>query len=688
MNFLHFILNGFSYFSKENKKFRVEIIEMEIAVQQRIVYLERYKDMANFKIMSLHKQLEESVPLVKLEFVNKQYNDVVQNYRQLLDKQEKEDTLTQSLHETEELNKKFASEIDFLRRELENAKDKAHMLEESLNRLKNFQVASTTNPTNAYAFSGHNVDVASHLSMGGGGDGVDSNMLSMAKRLTAIEMKELNERQRADHAQRMYDEQRAVLRQLENRNLELEDNYAKLSRLYLSLQKTEQSLREELAQSVSKATNDGDKQRIGELEKQEHLLKLEVSRLRELTEIALYQTASLEFINNISKAQFESFGLIDAQSFSDETNEVGKLHRQIILLQISEATAVRKLQQAENRCKKLEAQLIRTEQKCDRESLDFFNSRKEYISKITYLRSTVQDLRHKYTGSIPLRQQEKFNETKEKVAELRKELTRKVSQITTEKHDLEDRIAEYEARIKSIEMLKNAAIVGADGSVKFNEKFLEAFKKSENLRMLNLKLERANRRNKDEIRFLEELNRKYEITIINLEEENLRLETEFDQKMLIWEHREADLERKIDHLRKQHQMIESLAISFEEISGNMPDPSLPIANQLDQAMNIIRSHIKLLAEAKVQADLSKKKIDELEHKVRTFEHEINIRDKAIAELRLRLPATMERDILIGSSMHGGGGDGIDTSTSVRAAQTTIESLQVSSFSFFLCFFKI
>ena len=107
----------------------------------------------------------------------------------------------------------------------------------------------------------------------------------------------------------------------------------------------------------------------------------------------------------------------------------------------------------------------------------------------------------------------------------------------------------------------------------------------------------------------------------------------------------------------------------------MPDPSLPIANQLDQAMNIIRSHIKLLAEAKIQADLSKKKTDELEQKVRTFEHEINIRDKAIAELRLRLPATMERDILIQSSMNGGA-SGIDTSTSVRAAQTTIESLQV------------
>ena len=37
----------------------------------------------------------------------------------------------------------------------------------------------------------------------------------------------------------------------------------------------------------------------------------------------------------------------------------------------------------------------------------------------------------------------------------------------------------------------------------------------------------------------------------------------------------------------------------------MPDHTQPIANQLEQAIGIIRSHIKLLAESKIQADLSK-----------------------------------------------------------------------------------
>lgn len=108
----------------------------------------------------------------------------------------------------------------------------------------------------------------------------------------------------------------------------------------------------------------------------------------------------------------------------------------------------------------------------------------------------------------------------------------------------------------------------------------------------------------------------------------------------------------------------------------MPDQTLPISNQLDQAMNIIRSHIKLLAEAKVQADLSKKRVQDLEAMNRKLESEVNLRDKAITELRLRLPATLDRDLLVKSSMNKASSSSSDPcETPVKAAQATIESLQ-------------
>jgi chromosome segregation ATPase len=136
---------------KENEKMRIEIIEMEIAVKQRIGYLERYKDMANFRIKTLQRQLEESVPISKLDTVNREYNDIVQKYRQLLDKQDQRDMATESLHQTEELNRKFENEIVFLRKELENEKDKTHLLEESLERLKDFQHSNTSTKKEYYS---------------------------------------------------------------------------------------------------------------------------------------------------------------------------------------------------------------------------------------------------------------------------------------------------------------------------------------------------------------------------------------------------------------------------------------------------------------------------------------------------------------------------------------------------------
>ena len=59
----------------------------------------------------------------------------------------------------------------------------------------------------------------------------DHDVTSVSKRLTMLEMKELNERQRAEHAVRMYDQQKTQLRQLEDRNFELENKFSEVKKL-------------------------------------------------------------------------------------------------------------------------------------------------------------------------------------------------------------------------------------------------------------------------------------------------------------------------------------------------------------------------------------------------------------------------------------------------------------------------
>lgn len=58
---------------------------------------------------------------------------------------------------------------------------------------------------------------------------VNNEMVSTARRITTLEMKELNERQRAEHAHKMYEHLRNSLRQVEERNVELESKFAEVT---------------------------------------------------------------------------------------------------------------------------------------------------------------------------------------------------------------------------------------------------------------------------------------------------------------------------------------------------------------------------------------------------------------------------------------------------------------------------
>ncbi len=74
-----------------------------------------------------------------------------------------------------------------------------------------------------------------------------NDVLSISKKMTTLEMKELNERQRADHAVRMYEQQKQQLHNLEDRNFELEKKFSDLAKMNLEAQKVERELRDELA---------------------------------------------------------------------------------------------------------------------------------------------------------------------------------------------------------------------------------------------------------------------------------------------------------------------------------------------------------------------------------------------------------------------------------------------------------
>jgi len=68
----------------------------------------------------------------------------------------------------------------------------------------------------------------------------------------------------------------------------------------------------------------------------------------------------------------------------------GKLHRHIVQLQFSEATAVRQLDAAQKKLTRLEAQLLRTEQSMDEKDRTIYHNSLEARNKVHHLKRTVQ----------------------------------------------------------------------------------------------------------------------------------------------------------------------------------------------------------------------------------------------------------------------------------------------------------
>ena len=60
----------------------------------------------------------------------------------------------------------------------------------------------------------------------------DGDVISISKKITTLEMKELNERQRAEHAVNIYEQQKSLLHNMESRNKELEDKFSEVNELH------------------------------------------------------------------------------------------------------------------------------------------------------------------------------------------------------------------------------------------------------------------------------------------------------------------------------------------------------------------------------------------------------------------------------------------------------------------------
>uniref|UniRef100_A0A8C7QS11 Centrosomal protein 290 n=1 Tax=Oncorhynchus mykiss TaxID=8022 RepID=A0A8C7QS11_ONCMY len=641
------LLEQEQHLRKDNNKLRDDFSTMQASVTQRMGYLTRYKDMAAYKLAALQKALDDSVPSSELERANKQYTELTVKYRDMLQKDNHLVQRTTNLEHLEGENISLREHITALNKELEITKEKLHTLEQAWEHINTL---------------GNSMDKAAKAV-------ANSEIISTSRRITTLEMKELNERQRAEHAHKMYEHLRNSLRLVEERNVELETKFAELTKLYLGAQRTERELRDELADSVSKDGSNADRARITQLEKAEAELKVEASMLREVSDVAKMQVSTLEARQQSREKEVEALRrqVLDYQSQSDERALIAKLYQHIVALQLSESAAVGKLEATATRIQQLEAYLLRAEQKLDASEKSLYHARQESRNRARHLQQSIQSLRRQFAGALPLAQQEKFSQTMMRLQEDRGTAQEEKRRAEEERRRMEGKAQELELRLKGLEELI-ATLKDVKGAQKVNE----WHKKIEEVRLQELRRGRELGVQREEISYLRSLVAEQERTIRTLEEDSVQQHTE--ERQMLWDQREVELERQLDLYEKQQNLIIGSAQKFEEATGALPDASLPLAHQLDFALRKIKEHVRTILETQATCKTLDEKLKEKESALWKAEQNILSRDRVINELRLRLPAAADRERLL-ADLAKHQEDQRESQPALKVAHQTINNLQ-------------
>ncbi|GAB0176507.1 centrosomal protein of 290 kDa [Grus japonensis] len=197
--------------------------------------------------------------------------------------------------------------------------------------------------------------------------------------------------------------------------------------------------------------------------------------------------------------------------------------------------------------------------------------------------------------------------------------------------------------------------------------------KMEELHLQELKLNRELVKQKEEVKYLRNIISEYEHTINNLEEEIVQQNKFHEERQMAWDQREVELQRQLDLYDHQQNEIFSTALKLEEATGSVPDPSLPLPQQLELALRKIQEHIRTILETRTTCKSLEEKLKEKETALWKAEQNVLSRDKVINELRLQLPATSEREKIMAEL--GKREDDPEYHRAVKIAHQTITNMQ-------------
>lgn len=297
-----FIEENETKISKENTNLKTELQTLSNELAYKIKEFEISRTELLFKISNLEKKLQNSVPKESLQELNKKFCDLTVKYHEVLHNEEK---LLKENHETAH----FKKEIELLINEKNSLNDE----------LLKYKVITHA-------------------------DNIETN--DLAKQLAASELKELSERQRADHTNSLYELVKDQLSKSEERCRELDNQNKMLIASNLKLQLVQQENHDKLINCVSQNEYKSLETKHLKMCEELHTLKIINEQLANKVRLFENETIKKDVVKMSYDTEFMNLKhlVLDLQSASDDKALIARLGTDLVMARLCESDARNKVE--------------------------------------------------------------------------------------------------------------------------------------------------------------------------------------------------------------------------------------------------------------------------------------------------------------------------------------------------------
>ncbi|XP_066957218.1 LOW QUALITY PROTEIN: centrosomal protein of 290 kDa-like [Macrobrachium rosenbergii] len=560
---------------------------------------EQEVELLKHRISRLEEELNQSVPRTMADQTAAQMANITAKYRSLLQDQALMAQKKEGEHAKDLQIKQLTEEREQLGQLLESAREKVHSLQASLN------LVGSTN---------------SHI-----------QVEVLSKQLAAVELRELREKQKAEHSTVMYQNIKRECEELQQHATQLQNTVDSIAKMNLALQTTEMDLRQKLQGTINEEEHQHVLKELQQLKDEKAQLSSDIQRLQNLTEVSDLQMKQKQFMETKENLEMEQLRqkAHDLAAISNERAKIGELHQDIVLLKVKNLELLSELEETKAINEKQGMKIIRlSHQLRDRERL-LETATDSSRSRAIRLYAIVRDLgSQQYAGAVPLSQQERLVDLLET---LKLERNKILNALQSAQHDkMEAKVALRQLKVKqeALDELKSALT-----SKNVTKQVSSWCSKLEEVKLRSVELdEKLQSLEEEKSLYLARIEGK-DKRLVELQAQLSSMEKTWMDEQLVWDEREAEMSRALEEHEYRHQKAVLELKTLEQ--QDLPDQSQPLAKQLEKALDALRNKSVLLEKFEKEIELLKNEAHDMRKELREKDIAVIARDQVINELRIK-----------------------------------------------------